>query len=204
MRMRPESKLAFEEEDKKNPEEQSQCFKTYCEETSLHGWQYLVASIHAFWRIHWGFVVFVSICVAIFFAVTAAIEFHGSSVITTIDSLNVPLSEVYFPAITLCNINQVRRSFFASIGIDGNFTMTNVIFEQLYQGTDHEPTEEEYEMLLQVFTNEAYLRRKYENQLFDYDDIDLDDEAAWQDYLAKGNAIFFIILNLHDPILRSK
>ena len=34
-------------------------------------------------------------------------DFLNSAVTSTIDSIDVPLSEVYFPSVTVCNINQV-------------------------------------------------------------------------------------------------
>ena len=34
-------------------------------------------------------------------------DFINSTVTSTIDSIDVPLSEVYFPSVTICNINQV-------------------------------------------------------------------------------------------------
>ena len=41
------------------------------------------------------------------FIYKAADDFMNSTVVTTIHSTTVPLSEVYFPAVTVCNINQV-------------------------------------------------------------------------------------------------
>ena len=34
-------------------------------------------------------------------------DFLNSTVTSTIDATDIPLSEVYFPSVTLCNINQV-------------------------------------------------------------------------------------------------
>jgi hypothetical protein len=34
-------------------------------------------------------------------------EFTKATVVTTVDTTTAPLSEVYFPAVTICNINQV-------------------------------------------------------------------------------------------------
>ena len=34
-------------------------------------------------------------------------DFLNSTVTSAIDSIDVPLSEVYFPSVTICNINQV-------------------------------------------------------------------------------------------------
>ena len=36
-------------------------------------------------------------------------DFLNSTVTSTIDATDIPLSEVYFPSVTLCNINQVSR-----------------------------------------------------------------------------------------------
>ncbi len=32
-------------------------------------------------------------------------------VVTTVDTMTVPLTEVYFPSVVVCNINQVRKYF---------------------------------------------------------------------------------------------
>ena len=34
-------------------------------------------------------------------------DFLNSTVTSTIDATDIPLSEVYFPSVTICNINQV-------------------------------------------------------------------------------------------------
>ena len=82
--------------------------KSYCEQTSLHGWYYI--SSHGgktAWRIVWTAIVVTSIAVASYFIYKAAEDFTTSTVVTTIHSTTEPLSEVYFPAVTVCNINQV-------------------------------------------------------------------------------------------------
>ena len=82
--------------------------RSYCEQTSLHGWYYI--SVHggkAAWRIVWSFIVLTSVVVAAYFIYKAAEDFTKSTVVTTIHSTTEPLSEVYFPAVTVCNINQV-------------------------------------------------------------------------------------------------
>ena len=81
--------------------------KEYCEQTSLHGWFY-IASDKPFWRYVWLSIVIASIGVASLFIYKAAEDFTRSTVVTTIHSTTEPLSEVYFPAVTICNINQVR------------------------------------------------------------------------------------------------
>ena len=54
-------------------------------------------------------IVTTSIVVASVFVYKASEEFRKATVMTTIHSTTTPLSEVFFPAITVCNINQVGR-----------------------------------------------------------------------------------------------
>lgn len=82
-------------------------FKTYCESTSLHGWQYIYRS-KSEWRLFWGGMVLSSVIVAFFFVFKQASEFTKATVVTTVDTTTAPLSDVYFPSVTICNINQVR------------------------------------------------------------------------------------------------
>jgi hypothetical protein len=81
-------------------------FPAYCEQTSLHGWFYLTAERRA-WRYAWTLIVITSISVAAVFVFKAAEEFTKATVVTTIHSTTESLSEVFFPAVTVCNINQV-------------------------------------------------------------------------------------------------
>ena len=84
--------------------------REYCEQTTLHGWLYLATtSQRRFWRVVWTIIVFGSVGVALAFVYKAAEEFTKATVVTTIHSTTEPLSEVYFPAVTVCNINQVNN-----------------------------------------------------------------------------------------------
>ena len=38
-------------------------------------------------------------------------DFLNSTVTSTIDATDIPLSEVYFPSVTICNINQVGTKY---------------------------------------------------------------------------------------------
>lgn len=82
-------------------------FSTYCQQTSLHGWAYLTESNHKYWRLAWALITITSIIGAVLLVLTEIHEFQHATIITTIGSLNVPLTEVYFPAVTICQINQV-------------------------------------------------------------------------------------------------
>ena len=88
----------------------------FCEHTSLHGWRYIFAG-NSPWRHIWVMIVCASIMIASFFIFTAASDFNRSTVVTTIHSTTESLDQVYFPAVTICNINQVNEGVLKSIFI---------------------------------------------------------------------------------------
>ena len=51
--------------------------------------------------------VLASVIVALLFVHYQTTEFRKATVVTTVDTTTAPLSEVYFPSVTICNINQV-------------------------------------------------------------------------------------------------
>ncbi len=61
-------------------------------------------------------------------------EFLHSTVQTTLDG-SVPLSEVFFPSVVVCNINQIRKSFFAELGFYENDTLVRIMYEDFIKGT---------------------------------------------------------------------
>ena len=60
---------------------------------------------------------------------------------------NLKIKEVYFPSITVCNINQVEASFLKKIGIHGNLSQTNAIFDQYITGKEGGITKEQEDIL---------------------------------------------------------
>ena len=50
------------------------------------------------------------------------------------DTMTVPLSEVFFPSVVVCNINQVRKSFFEELGIYDNETFIRQIYYDYIEG----------------------------------------------------------------------
>ena len=53
---------------------------------------------------------------------------------TTLDG-SVPLSEVFFPSVVVCNINQIRKSFFAELGFYENDTLVRIMCKDFIKGT---------------------------------------------------------------------
>ena len=63
-------------------------------------------------------------------------DFINSNVVTTVDTMTAPLSEVYFPSVVVCNINQVRESYFEEVvsNLDHN-AISNVTLDVPLNGT---------------------------------------------------------------------
>ena len=57
-------------------------------------------------------IVLASLAVATIFLHASIQDFTSSTVVTTIATTTASLSEVYFPSVILCSINQIRKSLF--------------------------------------------------------------------------------------------
>jgi hypothetical protein len=53
-------------------------------------------------------------CAAIFLY-SNTIDFMNATVVTTVDTMTVPLSEVFFPSVVVCNINQVQPLNYSTV-----------------------------------------------------------------------------------------
>ena len=65
--------------------------------------------ISGFKHIFWSIIVCVAMGCAAIFLYSNTIDFMNATVVTTVDTMTVPLSEVFFPSVVVCNINQVIR-----------------------------------------------------------------------------------------------
>ena len=66
--------------------------------------------IQGFKHIFWSVIVCVAMGCAAIFLYSNTIDFMNATVVTTVDTMTVPLSEVFFPSVVVCNINQVSIS----------------------------------------------------------------------------------------------
>ena len=71
--------------------------------------------IVGFKHIFWSIIVCVAMGCAAIFLYSNTIDFMNATVVTTVDTMTVPLSEVFFPSVVVCNINQVNFLFSAFI-----------------------------------------------------------------------------------------
>ena len=94
----------------------------------------------AFRSLFWTLIIMASVGSGGFFLHNNTSEFLNSTVQTTLDG-SVPLSEVYFPSVVVCNINQIRKSFFAELGFYENDTLVRIVYEDFIKGTMEEREE---------------------------------------------------------------
>ena len=88
----------------------------------------------AFRSSFWTLIIMTSVVAGGFFLHNNTSEFLHSTVQTTLDG-SVPLSEVFFPSVVVCNINQIRKSFFAELGFYENDTLVRIMYEDFIKGT---------------------------------------------------------------------
>ncbi len=73
-------------------------------------------------------------------------------------SRRASLDNVFFPSVTLCNINQGRRSFFLQKGLghddDGGRALLEAVLGQAYFGLRKNLTREQEEEVQQLFSSE--------------------------------------------------
>ena len=94
-----------------------------------------------------------SIITASYFVYIAAWDFNKTKVVTTIKSTTGSLDQVFFPSVTICNINQVRESFFLDMDLDPRINpeaeaTIDLLYRQFYSGNDEAALGEAEERLV--------------------------------------------------------
>jgi len=93
-------------------------FKYFCKDTSLHGYEYLtrfrsasnnkcIAWMH---RISWFLIILFTFVFGWYQVGLLVREFFSQTPIVAIEDTTAPLTEIYFPSVTICNLNQVTTS----------------------------------------------------------------------------------------------
>ena len=91
-------------------------FREFCKRTSLHGWQYMSDSkLISFKSIFWFCILCSSVIAATVLIYFNTVNFINATVLITVETMTAPLSEIFFPSVAVCNINQARKSFFDDI-----------------------------------------------------------------------------------------
>ena len=112
-------------------------FEFFCNQTTLHGWNHLVSEKGFCRKTAWLLVVIASIGASLYFAFLNIDEFINSGTVTSIKSMTAPLSDIEFPAITLCNVNPVSGAFLRSLNIT-TIAQRRAFFKQYIRGDPKE------------------------------------------------------------------
>lgn len=127
-------------------------FRTFCDETTLHGWRYIGLQ-NSFCHCHvfiWFVVVGAMSGLGIGFVISNTEEYINSGLQTNIETTTASLQDVYFPAITVCNINQVEASFLRQIDIGRNLSQMNALYDEYITGHAQQHLEPEADAMLQT------------------------------------------------------
>ena len=120
-------------------------FRQFCSKTTLHGWAYLSEYPLNSWQgVFWIAVIIPIYVVAGIFVVTYTKEYVDAGIQTSsgtkVKKIQQPLyvslstvlsmlqasslGKVYFPSMTVCNINQVEQSFLETLNVAINYTQS--------------------------------------------------------------------------------
>ena len=81
-------------------------WESYCGDTSLHGYQYIGRKEK---RVFWTGIVLGSYVLAIYFLGSNISDYMDSSTVTTLQSTTSSLNNIFYPSVTVCNTNQIRK-----------------------------------------------------------------------------------------------
>merc|ERR1719397_402527 len=132
-------------------------FHDFCETTGLHGWKYLTR-VQSGGKILWLMIVLGALGVATIFLHASIVDFTSSTVVTTIATTTAPLSEVYFPSVILCSINQIRKSLFTGLEVS-NSSHIELLLQTFYSGRSESLTKEELGIIESYATREKIVKK---------------------------------------------
>ena len=94
--------------------------KEYASNTTIHGFAYVANQEHSVVaRAFWGFVVLLAVVVTTFQMASLRNQWETYPVITTLDTIALPIENIEFPAVTICPQGSMKE------------IMDNVMFQQL-------------------------------------------------------------------------
>ena len=74
------------------------------------------------------------------------------TVSTNMDSLSTSFDNLYFPAITVCNINFMQRSVLEKYNLQSNETLIDIFDRMMNKGSDKPFTTDELEVKIKITT----------------------------------------------------
>ena len=111
-------------------------FSCYCQQTSLHGWQYIDSEQGWFRKIFWFIIVFMSVALSVYFLVVNTKAYLKATTVTSIASTTASLNDLLFPSLYICNVNQVTKSFLRNLGVEDDDAAANLLFDEFLTGSE--------------------------------------------------------------------
>ena len=139
-----------------------QSLKKYCQQSSLHGWQYLSSEEGIIKKLIWFMVIIVHYALASYFVWNNCNQFTKAKPITTIESTTSSLDDIDFPTVTVCNLNTVRKSFLREIGVEEK--KIKLVLEEFATGRKTNSTSNQDQESVEDVT------RKFEKYYKDYEE----------------------------------
>jgi acid-sensing ion channel, other len=100
----------------KSPSNVCENLQQYCLNSSLHGLRYIgTTTLSAFERIFFGMSFMLVIVLAAYFISNIWQKWNESPVIVSGNPITTNIKDIPFPAVTICNMNQVKRNFAESL-----------------------------------------------------------------------------------------
>lgn len=104
------SREKIERAQQKSCQNDQRIFKQFCENTSIHGLKYLFEDgSRLIERCAWLLVFLSGICFSGYFCWQMWEKWKQSPVLTSVETQLYPLSNIFFPAVTVCNVNKVSK-----------------------------------------------------------------------------------------------
>ena len=107
----------------------------FCESTSIHGLKYITEpGSHWAERCFWIVLVFITILLQIQFVLPIMEKYKNTKTITTVDTTNYPISNIGFPAVTVCSNIKISKSLFSSAMKHSRLPWKSLSYEQQDKG----------------------------------------------------------------------
>ena len=119
----------------------------YCQQTSLHGWQYLDSEKGFLQKIFWFAIVLMVLSISIFFVVNHTQTYLTSTTMTYIQSTTQSLNDIQFPSLFICNVNLVTKTFLRNLGVADDVAAANLLFKEFLYGTKTKHSTEDQAIL---------------------------------------------------------
>ena len=87
----------------------------FCQQTTLHGWSYIVNEEGIFSKLLWIVAQIVFVTFASFLMTSNFLVYFNSTTKTSLESTISSLDDLAFPGIFICNNNQVKASFLSQL-----------------------------------------------------------------------------------------